>query len=174
MKEVSTKNAKQEKRRQVQENLPIIRANTEHIESLFGMFAAVSEFEKAYARMPARFKAIPNGKRDIRLLITVLDRLVQDLCCTYPIEKLDSIKRMLPHMRYKTHFGASASHMGEDECVIRTSELETLANNAHEQCKLCVEQNCRKCKLGKVLDSVCVYDRDDRSWANVDFDAIKG
>lgn len=152
---------------------PIIRANREHIESLFGLFAAVSEFEKAFAVMPDRFKAIPNGKRDIRMLITVLDRVVQDLCCTYPTEKLVSIKRMLPHMKYKTQFGATVSQIGKDECIIQSQDLDVIANYAHEQCKLCIEQNCRRCKLGKVLDKVYTHDRGDSSWAYVDIEQME-
>lgn len=164
MKETPTENK--------QINYPIIRANKEHIESLFGLFAAVSEFEKAYKIMPDRFKAIPNGKRDIRMLITVLDRIVQDLCCTYPTEKLISIKRMLPHMKYKTQFGATASQIGKDECIIQSQDLDVIAKYAHEQCKLCIDQNCRRCKLGRVLDRVYTYDRGDDSWAYVDVDSL--
>lgn len=123
--------------------------------------------------MPDRFKAIPNGKRDIKMLSTVLDRVVQDLCCTFPVEKLESIKRMLPHMRYKTHFGMSASNMGDDECVIQSQDLVVITKFAHEQCKICIDQNCRRCKLGKVLDRVCMHDRNDGSWAYVDFDQLR-
>ena len=130
MKEKPTKNT--------QTNYPIIRANRAHIESLFGLFAAISEFEKAYNTMPERFKAIPNGKRDIRLLITVLDRIVQDLANTYPTESED---------------------------------LDVIAKYAHEQCKLCIEQNCRRCKLGKVFDRVYTYDRGEDSWAYVDIES---
>lgn len=150
--------------------IPIIRANKEHIESLFGLFAAVSEFEKAQKVMPSRFEAIPYGKRDIRMLSVRLDKIVDDLCCTYPVEKLISIRRMLPHMSYKTHFGATASQIDEDECIIHYPDLDILAKYAHEQCKICIDQNCRRCKLGKVLDRVYTYDREESSWAYVDIE----
>lgn len=156
---------------EIRQQLPIIRANKDHIEAIFGLFAAVSEFEKAYTIMPARFAAIPHGKRNIKMMMAVLDDLVQDLCCTLPTEKLVSIKRMLPHMRYKVHFGATVSQIGKDECIIQSPDLDILARNAHEQCKLCIDQNCRKCKLGKVFDRVYTHDRgDDGSWAYVSFE----
>lgn len=167
MNKTPTKNTTQPK------ELPIIRANKDHIESLFGLFAAVSEFEKAQKVMPARFEAIPHGKRDIRMMTTVLDKVVQELCCTFPAEKLISIQRMLPHMQYKTHFGASASQIGEDECIIHLPDLDTLAAYAHEQCKLCIDQNCRRCKLGKTLDRVFTYDRGNDTWAYVDIGQMR-
>ena len=40
--------------------LPVIRANREHINALFGLFAAVQEMEKAENAMENRIRAIPN------------------------------------------------------------------------------------------------------------------
>lgn len=156
---------------EIRKQLPIIRANKDHIESLFGLFAAVSEFEKAYSTMPNRFAVIPNGNRNIKMMMAVLDNTVQDLCCTLPTEKLVSIKRMLPHMHYKVHFGATVSQIGKDECIIQSQDLDVITQYAHEQCKFCVDQNCRKCKLGKVFDRIYTHDRgDDGSWAYVNLE----
>lgn len=153
--------------------LPIIRANREHINALFGLFAAVQEMEKAQSVMENRIRAVPNGWRDIKMLQKRLDSLISDLCQTYPLEKLVSIRRMLPHMKYKVQCGVSASNLKEDENLIASDDLDTITIYAHEQCKLCIDQDCSKCKLGRTFDRIFTHDRDDGSWAHVDFDRLR-
>lgn len=167
MSKTPTKNTTQPK------ELPVIRANKDHINALFGMFAAINELEKAQNTMENRIRSVPNGWRDIKLVCVKLDHLVNDLCQTYPLEKLVSIRRMLPHMKYKVQCGVAASNLNEDENLIASDDLDTIAIFAHEQCKLCIEQNCSKCKLGKTFDRIFMYDRDDGSWAHVDFDRLR-
>lgn len=154
-------------------NIPVIRANREHINTLFGIFASLQEMEKAQEVMEKRIRSIPNGWRDFRLVCTVMNRLINDLCLTFPVEKLTSIQRMLPHMRYKVHCGVAASSLKDDENLIASDDLDTITRFSHEQCKLCVDQECSKCKLGRTYDRIFMYDRDGRSWANVDFERLK-
>ena len=167
MSKTPTKNTTQPK------ELPIIRANKEHITDLFGMFAAINELEKAQDAMENRIRAVPNGWRDVKMICSRLDRLVNDLCQTYPLEKLVSIRRMLPHMKYKVQCGVAASNLKEDENLIASDDLDTITIYAHEQCKLCIDQDCSKCKLGRTFDRIFMHDRDDGSWAHVDFDKLK-
>lgn len=167
MNKTPTKNTTQPK------ELPIIRANREHINALFGLFAAVQEMEKAQSAMENRFRAVPNGWRDIKMIQTRLDSLISDLCETYPLEKLVSIQRMLPHMKYKVQCGVAASNLKEDENLIASDDLDTISIYAHEQCKLCIDQDCSKCKLGRTFDRIFMHDRDDGSWAHVELDRLK-
>ena len=153
--------------------LPVIRANREHINALFGLFAAVQEMEKAENAMENRIRAIPNGWRDIKMIEKRLDNLISDLCETYPLEKLISIRRMLPHMKYKVQCGVAASSLKDDENLIASDDLDTISIYAHEQCKLCIDQDCSKCKLGRTFDRIFMHDRDGGSWAHVDFDRLK-
>ena len=167
MKKSPTKNTTQPK------ELPVIRANREHINALFGLFAAVQEMEKAENAMENRIRAIPNGWRDIKMIEKRLDNLISDLCETYPLEKLISIRRMLPHMKYKVQCGVAASSLKDDENLIASDDLDTISIYAHEQCKLCIDQDCSKCKLGRTFDRIFMHDRDGGSWAHVDFDRLK-
>ena len=137
------------------------------------MFAAVNELEKAQSAMENRIRAVPNGWRDIKMICARLDSLVNDLCQTYPLEKLVSIRRMLPHMKYKVQCGVAASNLKEDENLIASDDLDTISIYAHEQCKMCIDQDCSKCKLGKTFDRIFMHDRDDGSWAHVDFDRLR-
>ena len=137
------------------------------------MFAAVNELEKAQSAMENRIRAVPNGWRDIKMICARLDSLVNDLCQTYPLEKLVSIRRMLPHMRYKVQCGVSASSLKENENLIDSDDLDTITLFAHEQCKLCIDQNCSQCKLGRTFDRIFMHDRGDGSWAHEDFERLK-
>jgi hypothetical protein len=135
---------------------------------MFGLLAGLQEMKNAEETIQRRFRAVPNGWRDIRMLEAVTSNLIDKLLLTYPVEKLTSMKRMMPHMKYRLHCGVSASKLNEDECIISEKELDTLSVFAHEQCKLCVEQNCNRCALGKVLDGILCNDREGRSWASID------
>lgn len=152
-------------------NIPTIPANKAHISCALGLMACLQEFKNA-EQMKKRFQAIPHGWRDLRMVESVLSRLIDDLLQTYPLPKLISMQRMMPHMTYRLHFGASASKLNEDECIVTEDELHTLSVFAHEQCKLCFDQNCDRCSLGRVLDSIRCDDRDGGSWANIDIERM--
>lgn len=151
-------------------NTPVIRANKEEIGIVFGMLAACQEFDKAEKMMYKRVKAIPNGWRDLRMVKSVVNRLVDDLLLTFPPEKLLSMQRMLPHMRYKTIFGAQASQLGKDECVISTDKLHILAKAAHDRCQICFDGDCNRCELGKVFDGIFCKDREDGRWSEMNME----
>ncbi len=152
-------------------DIPTIRANKEHVNSALGLMACLQELKQA-EQMKKRFQAIPHGWRDLRMLEAVLSNLIDDVLQTFPVEKLVSMQRMLPHMKYKLQCGATASKLNDDECIIAEKDLDTLTAYAHEQCKLCVEENCNRCPLGKVLDGIVCDDRDGRSWANIDIGGV--
>lgn len=149
-----------------------MRTNKDDVALIFGMFAGLQELEKASKEMEKRFRLIPNGWRDLKCIISMYDRLMSNIVATVPPEKLVSMTRMLPRMRFKVFCGAQASTAGSDECIITLREADVLCKYAHEQCKLCFKENCSQCDLGRTLDSVMTYDRDGRSWANVDLHVL--
>lgn len=150
---------------------PIIRANKEEIGIVFGMLAACQEFDKAEKMMYKRVKAIPNGWRDLRMVKTVINRLVDDLLVTFPYEKLVSMQKMLPHMRYKTYFGAQVSKLDRDDCIISTDRLNVLAQAAHDRCKICFDGDCKRCALGKAFDGIYCKDREGSRWSEMSMEA---
>ena len=152
--------------------IPRMRTNRSDINRIFGLYAGLQELELASREMEKRFRSIPNGWRDLKCIIAQFNKLMDNVMMTVPLEKLISIQRMLPKMQFKVYSGAQASDYGGDECLISLHEMDVMCWHAHEQCKLCIDQNCNQCELGKVLDSVMTYDRDGRSWANVSFRAI--
>lgn len=152
--------------------IPVIRASKEDIARAFGLIAGLQEIKKAENEIERRFRAVPNGWRNIRMLETVYSNLIDDVLMTYPLEKLISMERMMPHMKYKVTCGVVASKLHDDECIITDENMNNLCIFAHEQCKMCIDQDCKRCKLGKTLDSVLCYDRDDSSWSNIDLEGM--
>lgn len=151
--------------------LPTIRANSRELDQIFTMFAAAQELEHAEQKMERRVRAIPNGWRNLRLCRTLLDQLVMDLVGTLQQEKVAAMKRMLPRMKFKVVCGPNATKTQDDEAILSMKDLDVLVHYAHEaNCMMCLEANCRACKLGKTLDGVLTKDRNGGSWATIDID----
>lgn len=146
----------------------VIRANSRDLEQIFALFAAAQELRGAQQTMERRARAIPGGWRDLRLIRTLLDKLVVNLVGTLQPEKLASMKRMLPRMHYKVVCGTEATATLPDEVVLAHEDLDTLVRYAHESCKLCMGANCRSCPLGRALDRVMLRDRGDACWGMMD------
>ena len=156
-----------------QKPIPRLRMNRNDVNLIFGMYAGLQELEHASQEMEQRFRAIPYGWRDVKMIISRYDKLLSDLMMTVPPEKLVSMNRMIPKMRFKLSCGAQASDTGRDECIIAVDEANVLTHYAHEYCKMCFEKSCSQCPLGKTFDRVLSYDRDGQSWAGVDFDTLR-
>lgn len=157
--------------------IPKLRMRSGEMDGLFALFATLQEIEGVKSDMRERLKAVPNGYRDIRLVEATLTRLLQDLVTTIPLEKLKSIKRMLPHMRYKVYFYGSVSQMQDNATAIDSKDLATLCRIAHEwNCILC-DNDCDHCKIGlaKIFDSVLKVDREKgQSYSAMDFSEMDG
>ena len=152
--------------------LPTIRANSKELNQIFTLFASAQELEHTEKTMERRVRAIPDGWRRLRLCRTLLDTLVVDMVGTLQPEKIASMRRMLPKMRFRVLCGPTATKPEPDEVTLVMHDLNVLVHYAHEaNCKMCVEPHCRRCQLGKTLDSIVTYDRNESSWSAVDLDA---
>ena len=154
-------------------DIPVIRANNEAVTTALGLLAALQEMKVALdSKFLQRIKAVPNGYRNARLIFVLLNNLLDDVLLTFPAEKLESMQRMLPHMKFKILCGVSASKVDNDSVVLSEKNLDALVLAAHDgKCKLCIDQNCSRCALGKALDGLCSYDREDGSWATIDIES---
>ena len=149
--------------------IPVIRANGHDVDLIFALYAASQELERAEREIERRFRAIPGGWRDLRLIRTKLANLLPLLKKTVQPEKRRSMDRMAPRMRFRVWCGHEAVRTAPDEVVLAKSELATLMHYSHQECSMCVEQRCGQCRLGKVYDSILLHDRNGGSWAAVDF-----
>ena len=155
-------------------NIPIIRANNEAVTTALGLIAALQEMKVALdSKFLQRFKAVPNGYRNAKMIFSVLNKLIDDVLMTFPVEKLESMQRMMPYMKFKILCGVSVSNVENDNVVLSEKTLDTLVLAAHDgKCKMCIDQNCKRCALGKALDGLCSYDREDGSWATIDIERM--
>ena len=136
------------------ENKPLPRMHLRQEETSFIVFMLLSvrRFKEMQEEMPERLRSIPNGWRDIRMVETVLDKLVGNLLDTIPLEKLQTLKMLMPdtrvHVTYTRQIGKGKDHVSG----IATKDLDMLMAAAHDGvCKLC-DGNCDRCDLVKVFD----------------------
>lgn len=148
-------------------DLPIVRVNGDGINRLFGLYAVCQHLDRLEAEEEKRIRAIPNGWRDLRLCRTLLHKLAKNMRYTMPPEKRGSIDRMASRMRFRVWCGHEPIKTTPDEVVLAEKELDVLVKYARNECKLCIEQKCNQCPLGKTFDSVLDYDRNGISWASI-------
>lgn len=157
--------------------LPQLRMRPGEMDGLFALFATLQEIEGVKSDMRARLQAVPNGYRDIRLVEVTLTRLLTELVKTVPLEKLRSIQRMLPKMKYKVYFNGTVSQMQDNATAIDSKDLAQLCTMVHGwYCVLC-DDNCDHCKhgLAKIFDRVLKADREKgQSYSSIDFSDIDG
>lgn len=152
--------------------LPKLRMRSGEMDGLFALFATLQEIEGVKSDMRERLKIVPNGYRDIRLVEVTLTKLLTELVKTVPDEKLRSIRKQLPRMKYKVYFNGTVSQMQDNATAIDARDLARLCEIAHDwRCFLC-DDNCDHCKHGiaKIFDRVLKTDRGKgQSYSTIDF-----
>lgn len=157
------------------DTLPVIRGNGYDLEQIRGCYAAWKQLELLEKAQERRIRAIPGGWRDLKLCRTLLKKLADNMVRTLQQEKRDVLARTTGRMYFKVWCGPEAISVTPDEVILLQKELTTLVESAHEgMCKMCLQTNCRACKLGKTLDSVLSMDRGDRQWSMIDLSEAKG
>lgn len=153
-------------------NVPEIRLRGDDVTMIMALFASWDTLEKLAdnADFCRRVKAIPGGLRDLKMLRAKIAHLADDIAWTIPKEKVVGFMRTLRRMKYNVQQGPIASKpKGDNQEIITTEELDELVASAWEhRCKLCIEGNCDRCELGRVLDNLVSQDRDGRSWSMMD------
>ena len=155
--------------------LPVIRGNGRDLEQIRGCYAAWKQLEFLENMQEKRVKSIPGGWRDLKLCRTLLKKLADNMVRTLQPEKREMLNLTTGRMYFKVWCGQEAVRTAPDEVILLAKELTTLVEYAHENtCRMCMETNCRACKLGKTLDGVLSMDRGDRSWSAIDLSEAKG
>lgn len=155
-------------------DLPIIRGNGYDLERIRGVYAAWKELELLEKAQERRIKTIPGGWRDLKLCRTLLKKLADNMVRTLQPEKRGTVQRMGTRMFFRVWTGPEAIKTTPDEVVLLNKELDAIIEAAHDNaCKMCMQTNCRSCKLGKALDNVLSMDRGDRCWSHIDLSEAK-
>lgn len=140
--------------------LPRTRLRQEETDGIVFMLCSVTRLRAIQKAMEDRLRSIPNGWRDIRMVETVMDKLVGKLLETVPTDKLITMRRLLPDTRVHIAYFRQVGK-GKDEVTgIHEKDLNLLTLAAHDAiCKLC-DGNCDRCDLGKVFDRFLFTERD--------------
>lgn len=143
-------------------------ANRIEVDAFYGLTVALSELFYAQEHMEKRLKMIPGGWRDIRMVSTVLAKLLRKVLETFEPVKRRQIDKASRHMRHKITFGPEAAKEPE-MFLITTEDLGVILCAATEHCKLCMgtRSQCKQCQLGKALDSTSFVSAGDRAWWEV-------
>lgn len=154
------------------QDVPELRLRGDDVSRIMELYACWDSLEKLAdnADFCRRVKAIPGGLRDLKMLRAKIARLADDIAWTIPKEKVVGFMRTLRRMKYSVQQGPVASKpKGDNQEIITTEELDELVASAWEhRCRLCVDGDCNRCALGRVLDNVVARDRDGRSWSMMD------
>lgn len=157
--------------------IPIMRMNTQDINALLSISAAYSTIEAVGNQMEKRIRSIPNGWRDLKCVLSLTGKMVENLVMTIPPEKLPNLRRMLPKVRFKLVLGPQATNTEKDETLIGHDDLDVLVAAARERCKMCVDWSvgkCTRCEVGRVLDHVVSFDRNGKDWDMVTDEEVNG
>lgn len=162
------------KRPEYLRGVPEQRVRECELHDLFKLYAAWDAVEKVQedSFFVNRVKSIPNGWRDLRMLRSMLEKLVNAIMWTIPAEKIEGVSRTVSRMRYSVTQGKAATKPNENkEQIVSSWEIDALVEAAHEnKCRLCAGDNCGQCQLGKALDNLVAYDRDGGSWSMIDIE----
>lgn len=146
----------------IKNNLPLprTRLRQEETDGIVFILCSVTRFRAIQKAMETRLRSIPNGWRDIRMVETVLDRLVGKLLETVPTDKLITMKRLLPDTRVHITYTRQVGKHKDEVTGIHEKDLDFLTAVSHDAiCKLC-DGNCDRCDLGKVFDRFLFTERD--------------
>ena len=153
-------------------DIPETRLRGDDMNRLFGLYAAEVELRLSCEdeNIKRRFKTLPNGWRDLRMLAARLTKLTDQIQWTIPYEKRIGFERTARRCKYVVMQGPLASKpKPNEEEVISMHDLDELVASAWEwRCRVCMDGDCGKCALGKVLDNVVAKDRDGGSWSTID------
>lgn len=151
-------------------NLPVIKAYPDDFEMILKCFAISDTIDDALANenFKRRLDAIPHATSGMRMMQGRMLQMVHDLTATLPFIKRRSLLRMHGGMKYRVYCRMPVGKLESGDAVLSNDELGALCKFAKAgNCDVCFEQNCNRCKLGKLFDSILPYDRDkDETWSN--------
>lgn len=110
-----------------------------------------------------RLAKVPGGIRDLRMMVTVSERLFQKMLWSIPQSRLQKIQREMPHYELAIYMtGATVHDVNErDHCIVGTKALRELMKSACSyECFTCMKcgKEARRCKLYKALTDALPYD----------------
>lgn len=136
---------------------PLSAKEYDAIRAIFGAVYALTEMHPV---LEQRCKTIKGGWRDIRLLVTVADRLMDALLLTVPRKKLRAMKRELENTVMEIKMKPAVLPNTDDYLtVVPQGAVEYVTQKALDFCCLgCEKRDYRNCELFNSVQSLYHYD----------------
>lgn len=144
-----------------------MRCSQDELQQVFEYIAAINSLDATISVMSDRLDLIPDSKQTLDRITDEGCDLLTEILKTLPDEKVQTIRKMRKAVRYKIYFTPHAA-VDKDMMYIADKDVTELCQAAHEQCKLCLDYNCKQCKYGKLFDRILNIDRGSGCWADID------
>lgn len=130
--------------------------------TLRSLMAVVSTFEGCAGDLEKRVRTIPNGYRDLKLIMATADRLFEKILATIPEKKLKQIKHEIGFTRLELKVTPDYTGRKESAFIYVPQEnLEWLTEKVVDmECALC-DKTCKeskKCEIRKNIEALYHYD----------------
>ena len=132
------------------------RINSVTREALTILYAAGQAIEMVAPKLEQLTRRVPNGWRDLRMVQSKLNKLVEDMLVTIPVKQLDT---MIAQMRI-SHLQIATNEVGksdESKWLVPRDELtELVAAVVDEKCLMCDKEDWFNCKLRRIITDLPV------------------
>lgn len=131
-------------------------------QGLRSLFGSKNSLEINWTELTKRVKSIPNGYRDLRMLMSVTDKLLYKILETIPTERLKTIKKELDLTYCKVELASPMTKIDSAMVVVDEGPLYRLISEAVKYhcigCDMTHKDAKRKCQFYKDIQSCYHYE----------------
>lgn len=132
------------------------RINSVTREALTILYAAEQAIDMVAPKLEQLSRRVPNGWRDLRMVQSKLDKLIDSMLNTIPVEQLDTMiaQMRISHLRIVTN---DVGQSDESKWLVPRDELtELVAAVVDEKCLMCDKTDWYNCKLRRIISDLPV------------------
>ena len=132
------------------------RVNSVTREALTILYAAGQAIDMVAPKLEQLARRVPNGWRDLRMVQSKLDKLVETLLNTIPVKQLDTMiaQMRISHLRIVTN---DIGKSDESKWLVPRDELTELVTAVvDEKCLMCDKHDWYNCKLRRIITDLPV------------------
>lgn len=136
---------------------PVSFPEYQAIRAMFGVQNALIKYVPALER---RVKTIPGGWRDLRLLVTLMEKLMEKVLFTVPAKKLLAMRRELQYTVTETKVNPAITLADDRQlCAVPRAALDHLIDKAMQyECFGCERCDYKRCQLFQSIQATYHHD----------------
>ena len=127
------------------------RINSVTREALTILYAAGQAIDMVAPKLEQLSRRVPNGWRDLRMVQSKIDKLIESMLNTIPVQQLDTMisQMRISHLRIVTN---DVGKSDESKWLVARDELtELVAAVVDEKCLMCDKTDWYNCKLRRII-----------------------